>query len=91
MELEKKSEEIKLATADILHNSLRLMKQLGYVLEWEDEKEFKDNIYMIATIGLIISKAEYKDTMLYYCREIVDDIEDDDDIINDALKHINDA
>ena len=67
------------------------MNQLGYVLEWEDEKEFKDNMYLIATIGLIISKAEYKDTMLYYCREIVDDMEDDDDTIEDALNYINDA
>ena len=67
------------------------MNQLGYVLEWEDEKEFKDNMYLIATIGLIISKAEYKDTMLYYCREIVEDIEDDEDIINNALNYINDA
>ena len=67
------------------------MKQLGNVLEWEDEKEFKDNMYLIATLGLIISKAEYKDTMLYYCREIVEDIEDDDDTIDDALNYINDA
>ena len=89
--MEKKSEEIKLASADILHNAIRLMKQLGNVLEWEDEKEFKDNMYLIATIGLIISKAEYKDTMLYYCREIVEDIEDDEDIINNALNYINDA
>ena len=89
--MEKKSEEIKLASADILHNAIRLMNQLGYVLEWEDEKEFKDNMYLIATIGLIISKAEYKDTMLYYCREIVEDIEDDEDIINNALNYINDA
>ena len=89
--MEKKSEEIKLASADILHNAIRLMKQLGNVLEWEDEKEFKDNMYLIATLGLIISKAEYKDTMLYYCREIVEDIEDDDDTIDDALNYINDA
>jgi len=89
--LEKKSEEIKLASADILHNSLRLMKQLSNVLEWENEKEFKDNMYLIATIGLIISKDQYKDTMIYYCREIVDDMEDDDDTIEDALNYINDA
>ena len=89
--MEKKSEEIKLASADILHNSLRLMKQLSNVLEWENEKEFKDNMYLIATIGLIISKDQYKDTMIYYCREIVDDMEDDDDTIEDALNYINDA
>lgn len=67
------------------------MKQLSNVLEWENEKEFKDNMYLIATIGLIISKDQYKDTMIYYCREIVDDMEDDDDTIEDALNYINDA
>ena len=67
------------------------MKQLSNVLEWENEKEFKDNMYLIATIGLIISKDQYKDTMIYYRREIVDDMEDDDDTIEDALNYINDA
>lgn len=91
MELEKKSKEIKVATSEVLHESVRLLKQLAFVLEWEDEKEYKEYIYMIATLGLVITKEEYKDTLLYYCKEINKDIDDDDDTIDNALYYINDA
>ena len=91
MELERKSKEIKASTAEVLHESLRLLKQLAFVLEWEDEKEYKEYMYMIATLGLVISNEEYKDTLLYYCKEINKDIEDDDDTMDDALYYINDA
>ena len=91
MELEKKSKEIKVATSEVLHESVRLLKQLAFVLEWEDEKEYKEYMYMIATLGLVITKEEYKDTLLYYCKEINKDIDDDDDTIDNALYYINDA
>ena len=91
MELEEKSKEIKATTADVLHKTVKLLKQLSYVLEWEDEQEYKDNMYMIATLGLVISRDEYKDTLLYYCKEINKDIDDDDETIDDALFYINDA
>ena len=91
MELEKKSKEIKVATSEVLHESVRLLKQLAFVLEWEDEKEYKEYIYMIATLGLVITKEEYKDTLLYYCKEINKDIDEDDDTIDNALYYINDA
>ena len=89
--MEKKSKEIKVATSEVLHESVRLLKQLAFVLEWEDEKEYKEYIYMIATLGLVITKEEYKDTLLYYCKEINKDIDDDDDTIDNALYYINDA
>ena len=89
--MEKKSKEIKVATSEVLHESVRLLKQLAFVLEWEDEKEYKEYIYMIATLGLVITKDDYKDTLLYYCKEINKDIDDDDDTIDNALYYINDA
>ncbi len=91
MELERKSKEIKDGTAEVLHESLRLLKQLAFVLEWEDEKQYKEYMYMIATLGLVITKEEYKDTLLYYCKEINKDIDEDDDTIDNALYYINDA
>ena len=91
MELERKSKEIKDGTAEVLHEALRLLKQLAFVLEWEDEKEYKEYMYMIATLGLVITKEEYKDTLLYYCKEINKDIDEDDDTIDNALYYINDA
>jgi len=89
--LERKSKEIKDGTAEVLHESLRLLKQLAFVLEWEDEKQYKEYMYMIATLGLVITKEEYKDTLLYYCKEINKDIDEDDDTIDNALYYINDA
>tara|TARA_R100000664_G_C2749130_1_gene136529 strand:+ start:1199 stop:1474 length:276 start_codon:yes stop_codon:yes gene_type:complete len=91
VELERKSKEIKDGTAEVLHESLRLLKQLAFVLEWEDEKQYKEYMYMIATLGLVITKEEYKDTLLYYCKEINKDIDEDDDTIDNALYYINDA
>jgi|TARA_R100000781_G_scaffold36707_1_gene26020 hypothetical protein len=91
VELERKSKEIKDGTAEVLHEALRLLKQLAFVLEWEDEKEYKEYMYMIATLGLVITKEEYKDTLLYYCKEINKDIDEDDDTIDNALYYINDA
>ena len=89
--MERKSKEIKDGTAEVLHESLRLLKQLAFVLEWEDEKQYKEYMYMIATLGLVITKEEYKDTLLYYCKEINKDIDEDDDTIDNALYYINDA
>jgi hypothetical protein len=95
---EMKGLQIREATADILTRALELLHQLEYTLEWGDHQEYKENIFLIALLGYVITTKQHKETLLKYSIElsnIIDNVQDfnvdDNDILDQALKIINNA
>ena len=58
-----KDYEITYCAMECLEQTINILKEISKEYEWEDEQEYIQQIYMLSTLGYVMSNDEYKDEM----------------------------
>ena len=84
-----KDKEITYVTADCLEQSVNVLKVLSNEYGWEDNKEYIRYIYILSTIGYVLTHDEYKDELIIFFKILGNKLKENTDIIKQA-KHYAD-
>tara|TARA_R110000765_G_scaffold361576_1_gene451765 strand:- start:147 stop:422 length:276 start_codon:yes stop_codon:yes gene_type:complete len=84
-----KDKEITYVTADCLEQSVNVLKVLSNEYGWEDNKEYIRYIYILSTIGYVLTHDEYKDELIMFFKILGNKLKENTDIIKQA-KHYAD-
>lgn len=63
-----KEYEITYCTAECLEQTINILKEISKEYKWENEQEYIKTIYMLSTLGYVISNNEYKDEMVLFLK-----------------------
>ena len=82
-----KDKEVIYTTAECLQQSVGILKALGDEYDWNDNKEFIRQLYMLSTIGYILTHDEYKQEMVKFFTVVGKRIKENNDIIKQAKRY----
>ena len=81
--------EITYATAHCISESVKVLKEISCECGWEDNNEFIKNLFMLSTIGYIITQDEYKEELREFIKDIGNKIYINQKIIKQAKRYAN--
>lgn len=81
-----KDKEIIYSTAECIQQSMKMIKELGKNYNWTNESEYTKQLFMLSTIGYIITHNDHKEILNKFLLKIGKEIKDNQDIIKQA-KH----
>ena len=84
-----KDYEITYCAMECLEQTINILKEISKEYEWEDEQEYIKTIYMLSTLGYVISNDEYKDEMELFFKILGKKIKENQDLIKEAKYYAN--
>ena len=81
--------EITYATAHCIAESVKILKEISLEYGWEDNDEYIKNLFMLSTIGYIITQDEYKNELRSFIKDIGNKINNNQKIIKQAKRYAN--
>jgi len=84
-----KEYEITYCTAECLEQTINILKQISKDYEWENETEYIRTIYMLSTLGYVLSNDEYKDEMVMFFKLLGKKLKESNEIIKQAKYYAN--
>ena len=84
-----KDYEITYCAMECLEQTINILKEISKEYEWENEQEYIKTIYMLSTLGYVISNDEYKDEMELFFKIHGKKIKENQDIIKQAKYYAN--
>lgn len=79
-----KKYEITYCTAECLEQTINILKDISKDYEWENETEYIRTIYMLSTLGYVLSNDEYKDEMVMFFKLLGKKLKESNEIIKQA-------
>tara|TARA_R110002020_G_C16287613_1_gene772213 strand:+ start:2344 stop:2622 length:279 start_codon:yes stop_codon:yes gene_type:complete len=84
-----KDKEIIYLTAECLEHSINILKDSSSQHGWEDNKEYIRQVYILSTIGYVLTHDEYKDELILFFKILGNKLKENADIIKEAKKYAN--
>tara|TARA_R110000823_G_scaffold273184_1_gene392250 strand:+ start:666 stop:944 length:279 start_codon:yes stop_codon:yes gene_type:complete len=84
-----KDKEIIYTTADCLQQTVNILKHLSVEYGWEDNKEFIKNIYILSTLGYVLTHDEYKEELIMFFKLLGNKLKENNNLIKEANYHAN--
>ena len=84
-----KEYEITYCTAECLEQTINILKEISKDYEWENETEYIRTIYMLSTLGYVLSNDEYKDEMVMFFKLLGKKLRESNEIIKQAKYYAN--
>ena len=84
-----KDYEITYCAMECLEQTINILKEISKEYEWEDEQEYIKTIYMLSTLGYVISNDEYKEEMELFFKILGKKIKENLNIIKEAKYYAN--
>ncbi len=84
-----KQYEITYCTAECLEQTINILKEISKDYEWENETEYIRTIYMLSTLGYVLSNDEYKDEMVMFFKLLGKKLKESNEIIKEAKYYAN--
>ena len=84
-----KEYEITYCTAECLEQTINILKEISKDYEWENETEYIRTIYMLSTLGYVLSNDEYKDEMVMFFKLLGKKLKESNEIIKQAKYYAN--
>jgi hypothetical protein len=84
-----KEYEITYCTAECLEQTINILKEISKDYEWENETEYIRTIYMLSTLGYVLSNNEYKDEMVMFFKLLGKKLKESNEIIKEAKYYAN--
>ena len=84
-----KEYEITYCTAECLEQTINILKEISKDYEWENETEYIRTIYMLSTLGYVLSNDEYKDEMVMFFKLLGKKLKENNEIIKQAKYYAN--
>ena len=84
-----KEYEITYCTAECLEQTINILKEISKDYEWENETEYIRTIYMLSTLGYVLSNDEYKDEMVMFFKLLGKKLNESNEIIKEAKYYAN--
>tara|TARA_R100001163_G_C5059028_1_gene195662 strand:- start:476 stop:742 length:267 start_codon:yes stop_codon:yes gene_type:complete len=84
-----KVNEITYCTTECLEQTINILKEISKDYEWENETEYIRTIYMLSTLGYVLSNNEYKDEMIMFFKLIGRKLKENNQIIKEAKFYAN--
>mgnify|MGYP003627449551 CR=1 FL=1 len=82
-----KEKEIIYTTSECLEQTVNILKELGNKYDWNDNKEFINHLFMLSTIGYVITHNEFKDELIKMFLKVGKKIKHNQDIIKEAKRY----
>jgi hypothetical protein len=84
-----KDYEITYCTMECLEQTINILKEISKDYDWENETEYIRTIYMLSTLGYVLSNDEYKDEMLMFFKVLGKKLKENNEIIKEAKYYAN--
>ena len=84
-----KDKKIIYLTAECLEHSINILKDSSNLHGWEDNKEYIRQVYILSTIGYVLTHDEYKDELMLFFKILGNKLKENTDIIKEAKKYAN--
>ena len=84
-----KQYEITYCTAECLEQTINILKEISKDYEWENETEYIRTIYMLSTLGYVLSNDEYKDEMVMFFKLLGKKLKESNEIIKETKYYAN--
>ena len=81
--------EITYCTTECLEQSIQILKEIAKDYEWENEHEYVKVIYMLSTLGYVLTTDEYKDEMVMFFKLLGKKLKENEKIIKEAKYYAN--
>tara|TARA_Y100001973_G_C5181788_1_gene325330 strand:- start:611 stop:877 length:267 start_codon:yes stop_codon:yes gene_type:complete len=79
-----KEYEITYCTTECLQQTIKILKEISKDYEWENEQEYIRTIYMLSTLGYVLSNDEYKEEMVMFFKILGKKLKESEQIIKEA-------
>jgi hypothetical protein len=79
-----KEYEITYCTTECLQQTINILKEISKDYEWENEQEYIRTIYMLSTLGYVLSNDEYKEEMVMFFKILGKKLKESEQIIKEA-------
>ena len=84
-----KEYEITYCTTECLQQTINILKEISKDYKWENEQEYIRTIYMLSTLGYVLSNEEYKDEMVMFFKLLGKKLKESEQIIKEAKYYAN--
>tara|TARA_R100001163_G_scaffold65763_1_gene64604 strand:- start:111 stop:377 length:267 start_codon:yes stop_codon:yes gene_type:complete len=81
--------QITYCTTECLEQSIQILKEIAKDYEWENEQEYIKAIYMLSTLGYVLTTDEYKEEMLMFFKVLGKRLKENQKIIKEAKYYAN--
>jgi hypothetical protein len=79
-----KEYEITYCTTECLQQTINILKEISKDYKWENEQEYIRTIYMLSTLGYVLSNDEYKEEMVMFFKILGKKLKESEQIIKEA-------
>jgi len=86
-----KEDHIKIYFTSLLHEVIDSMDEMCDSLEWSEEKEFLTSMFLISFIGFSTEKDWRRDEILDFFKQLSKELKEEDILIQQVKKILNDA
>lgn len=76
--------QIKYLTTECIVQSVEVLKEYGEEFNLQMDKDVVTDIFLLSTLGYVISNDEYKEEVINYFRQLAELLKESDNIINEA-------
>ena len=84
-----KDYEITYCTMECLEQTINILKEISKEYKWQNEDEYIKTIYMLSTIGYVLSHKDYKEETELFFKILGKKIKENQDIIKEAKYYAN--
>tara|TARA_R100000781_G_C4036872_1_gene112599 strand:- start:401 stop:679 length:279 start_codon:yes stop_codon:yes gene_type:complete len=77
---------IKAAATQLLETTTNALRELNITLEWNNEKEYLQAMFMISMIGHVIATDFRKDEIIQIFRLYADEMEDENELMKEVKR-----
>ena len=81
--------EINYCTTECLEQSINILTEIAKDYKWENEQEYIKVIYMLSTLGYVLTTDEYKDEMVMFFKLLGKKLKENEKIIKEAKYYAN--
>ena len=81
--------QITYCTTECLEQSIQILKEIAKDYEWENEQEYIKAIYMLSTLGYVLTPDEYKEEKLMFFKVLGKRLKENQKIIKEAKYYAN--
>ena len=74
---------------ECLEQTINILKAISKEYEWENEQEYVKTIYMLSTLGYVLTTDEYKDEMVMFFKLLGKKLKENEKIIKEAKYYAN--
>ena len=86
-----KEDHIKIYFTTLLHEVIDSMDEMCDSLEWSEEKEFLTSMFLISFIGFSTEKDWRRDEIVDFFKQLSKELKEEDILIEQVKKILNDA